>query len=419
VTIGTALIRGANTGISGVEVQVKVSWSGGSGVDACALLLTTDGKVRDDNDFVFYNQPEHSSGAVRLTEAESTSMVVTVDLQRLPADIDRVVVAGSLENQTFDAVPGLLVSVLGGARPLASYAVTDIEPVTAMVFGELYRKGDGWKFRAVGQGWASGLSGLATDFGISVEDESSVVSQAESLRHLQQLVTFAFADDLIEQHEVDEFEETVRTLAVSGPAVEVMRERMNRGLRLSQISQGLLPEVPDSGLFLDADEKVHLDMPAVHIRTYENGSTKRTAGRVVASNRKLRFISTNGHEMHWRVIVELRPEYSTVIVMGTGKHGGAYEVADSEYAAAVLTGILKVSRRTATVTIPAQRDSRAIPHAIKVEVWRRDGGSCVECSAAEYLEFDHVIPWSRGGATSVGNLQLLCRKCNLVKGARI
>ncbi|GAA0914118.1 HNH endonuclease [Virgisporangium aurantiacum] len=80
---------------------------------------------------------------------------------------------------------------------------------------------------------------------------------------------------------------------------------------------------------------------------------------------------------------------------------------------------MKVSRRTATVSIPAQRDSRAIPHHIKVEVWRRDGGACVDCSASEYLEFDHVIPWSRGGASSVGNLQLLCRKCNLAKGARI
>jgi hypothetical protein len=368
---------------------------------------------------VFYNQPEHSCGAVRLAEAGPTSTIVTVDLPRLPADIDRVVVAGSLESGSFDSVPDLCVSVLHGARPLASYPVTDVEPVSAMVFGELYRRGDGWKFRAVGQGWQSGLGGLATDFGISVEDGSSVVSQAESLRHLQQMVTFAFADDLIEQHEVDEFEETVGRLGVDGPAVDAMRDRLNRGLQLARISQGLLPEVPDNDLFLEADEKVHLDTPAVHIRTFENGSTKRTAGRVVASNRKLRFISTNGHELPWSKVVELRPEYATVIVMGTGKHGGAYEVADSEYAAAVLTGILKVSRRTATVTIPAQRDSRAVPHGIKVEVWRRDGGACVECSASEYLEFDHVIPWSRGGATSVANLQLLCRKCNLAKGSRI
>ena len=53
------------------------------------------------------------------------------------------------------------------------------------------------------------------------------------------------------------------------------------------------------------------------------------------------------------------------------------------------------------------------------EVWQRDGGVCVECQGTEYLEFDHVIPFSRGGASSVNNLQLLCRRCNRSKGARI
>jgi len=78
---------------------------------------------------------------------------------------------------------------------------------------------------------------------------------------------------------------------------------------------------------------------------------------------------------------------------------------------------LKIAKRI--VAAPGQRDSRSVPPAIRAEVWRRDGGACVECQATEYLEFDHVIPWSRGGATSVGNLQLLCRRCNLAKGARI
>ncbi|MEU0562014.1 HNH endonuclease signature motif containing protein [Dactylosporangium sp. NPDC006015] len=78
---------------------------------------------------------------------------------------------------------------------------------------------------------------------------------------------------------------------------------------------------------------------------------------------------------------------------------------------------MRKARRTAV--IPAQRDSRSVPAAVRTEVWQRDGGACVECQATEYLEFDHVIPWSRGGATSAGNLQLLCRRCNLKKGARI
>ena len=128
-------------------------------MDACALLLAADDKVRDDNDFVFYNQPEHASGAVKLAEADTTSTVVTVDVPRLPAAINRVLVAGSLESGTFDSVPNLRVTVLNRGQPVAGYVVDDVEPVTAMVFGELYRRGDAWKFRAVGQGWSSGRSG--------------------------------------------------------------------------------------------------------------------------------------------------------------------------------------------------------------------------------------------------------------------
>ncbi|MET7427305.1 HNH endonuclease signature motif containing protein, partial [Dactylosporangium sp. NPDC005555] len=81
------------------------------------------------------------------------------------------------------------------------------------------------------------------------------------------------------------------------------------------------------------------------------------------------------------------------------------------------------SERPDTTTLPRsvvsiQSPCRQTPGyaQVRAEVWRRDGGACVECQATEYLEFDHVIPWSRGGATSAGNLQLLCRRCNLAKG---
>jgi 5-methylcytosine-specific restriction endonuclease McrA len=71
------------------------------------------------------------------------------------------------------------------------------------------------------------------------------------------------------------------------------------------------------------------------------------------------------------------------------------------------------------ILTPGQRDTRSIPQEVKSEVWQRDGGKCVECGDSHYLEFDHIIPLSRGGATSATNLQILCRACNRAKGARI
>jgi len=413
------LVRGGNTVVPDIELHVVVSWQLGTTVDACALLLTEDGKVRNDEDFVFYNEPTHASGCVRLLDEQPQSASVLVKLDRVPATIHRIVIAGSLEKGTFDRVPGLAAELQATATRIR-YEVADIEAVTAMVFGELYRRGGDWKFRAVGQGWASGLGGLATDFGISVEDES-VITQAESLRHLQQVVAFAFADDIIEQHEVDEFEAEVQRLGVTGPAVDAMRARLLRGLELSGISQGRLPVITETMLLLGADEILHLDSPVVYCKRYDGG-TRRSAGRLVATNRKLLFISENGggHEVPLAKVVEMRPEYSTVVIsVSSAKGGGAYEAGDAEHLAAVLSGVLRVSRRTASVAIPTQRDSRAIPQTVKASVWQRDGGACVECRATEYLEFDHVIPWSRGGATSVANLQLLCRRCNQVKGARL
>lgn len=70
--------------------------------------------------------------------------------------------------------------------------------------------------------------------------------------------------------------------------------------------------------------------------------------------------------------------------------------------------------------LPYEQTTRTpIPEAVRSEVWRRDGGRCVMCGSVEQLQFDHIIPVSRGGATSVENLQLLCQQCNLVKGSKI
>ncbi|WP_280389458.1 HNH endonuclease, partial [Nocardia wallacei] len=108
----------------------------------------------------------------------------------------------------------------------------------------------------------------------------------------------------------------------------------------------------------------------------------------------------------------------TASIPATAARGGAdFEVDDAELVAAAMEGALRVAKRLALA--PGRRDRRSIPPEIKAEVWRRDGGRCGECGATHYLEFDHVIPLSRGGATSAANLQILCRACNRTKGSRI
>lgn len=178
----TSLSKGANIAVDSPAVRVVLVWSAGSGVpevDASALLLTSDGRVRDDGDFVFYNQPRHTSGAVRHLgkrsdpggDAGGTSDAVEVDLRSVEPAVERIVLCASADGGTFGRVPGLSLRLLdtGTGTELARFDIT-AGPETALVGGELYRRQGKWKFRAVGQGYATGLAGLATDFGITVDD---------------------------------------------------------------------------------------------------------------------------------------------------------------------------------------------------------------------------------------------------------
>ncbi|WP_199545710.1 VWA domain-containing protein [Streptomyces sp. N35] len=173
--------KGANIPVPAASVRAVLSWAdrpGSPDADVSALLLTSAGRVRDDLDFIFYNQPEHASGAVRYLGTERQPGVVAnsveVQLSRLEAEIERVVLTASADGGTFGQLAELTLRLLdtGTGAELARFE-TEAGSETAFIGGELYLRGGQWKFRAVGQGYTSGLAGLATDFGISVDEEES------------------------------------------------------------------------------------------------------------------------------------------------------------------------------------------------------------------------------------------------------
>ncbi|MFF7246138.1 VWA domain-containing protein [Embleya sp. NPDC008237] len=168
--------KGGNTPVPTAELRAVLTWraAGAPDVDASALLLNAAGKVRTEADFVFYNQPSDAAGAVRHDgKRPAADGLVTdtirVNLAAMPPDVERVVIGASADGGTFGQVPGLalhVVSAQGG--PIAEFDIDEASTETAFLFGEFYLRGGAWKFRAVGQGYASGLTGLATDFGIEV-----------------------------------------------------------------------------------------------------------------------------------------------------------------------------------------------------------------------------------------------------------
>ncbi|MGY1899118.1 TerD family protein [Nocardia gipuzkoensis] len=169
--------KGANVPVPSSSVRIEVGWRAGADApdaDASALLVVS-GKVRSDRDFVFYNQPAHPSGAVRHEGKRPGPIVLDVlsaNLAQVDSQIDGIVIAASTEGDAVGLLDGLFVRVVdaGSGAQLAHFDGIGATSETAVVLGELYRRDGGWKFRAVGQGYASGLAALATDYGIAVDD---------------------------------------------------------------------------------------------------------------------------------------------------------------------------------------------------------------------------------------------------------
>ncbi|MFB9463905.1 TerD family protein [Streptomyces cinereospinus] len=170
--------KGSNVPVPTAALRVEVGRRSGAGVpgtDASALLLV-GGKVRSDADFVFFNQPQHSSGAIRYEGGrEAGGQVIDtllVDLARVEGVVETIVLAASADGGTFAQVPGLYIEVKDAARGtvVARFDSAGATVETAFVLGEFYRRQGAWKFRAVGQGYGTGLEGLATDFGITVDE---------------------------------------------------------------------------------------------------------------------------------------------------------------------------------------------------------------------------------------------------------
>jgi tellurium resistance protein TerD len=150
-------------------------------LDASAIVCNADGKVLSDKHFVFFNNLTTPEGAVQhsgdnLTgEGGGDDEQVKVNLAGLPPEAARVVFPVSIyeadtAGQSFGQVRNAFIRVINQAdeAELARYDLSeDASTETAMVFGELYRNGDEWKFRAVGQGYSAGLTGIARDFGVN------------------------------------------------------------------------------------------------------------------------------------------------------------------------------------------------------------------------------------------------------------
>jgi len=188
-----SLAKGGNVSLSKeapglTSVSIGLGWDARTttgtdfDLDASAIMVDTAGKVLSDKHFIFFNNKTSPDGSVEhagdnLTgQGDGDDETIKVDLSAVPAEVDRIVFPvsvydGEARSQGFGQVRNAFIRVInnaGGAEITRYDLSEDASTETAMLFGELYRNGVEWKFRAVGQGYSTGLSGIARDFGVSV-----------------------------------------------------------------------------------------------------------------------------------------------------------------------------------------------------------------------------------------------------------
>ncbi|MFE6871780.1 TerD family protein [Kitasatospora sp. NPDC057692] len=191
--MSVTLAKGGNVSLTKAapnltQVQIGLGWDARSTTGApfdldASALLCSGGRVLGDEYFVFYNNLKSPEGSVEHTgdnltgDGDGDDEVVLVNLDLVPAQVDKVVFPVSIydaenRSQNFGQVRNAYIRVVNSVdgQEIARYDLTeDASSETAMIFGELYRYAGEWKFRAVGQGYASGLRGIALDFGVNVQ----------------------------------------------------------------------------------------------------------------------------------------------------------------------------------------------------------------------------------------------------------
>ncbi|MFF5359084.1 TerD family protein [Streptomyces scabiei] len=160
--------------------RVAVDVSAPVRLDVSGLLLTADGKVRSDDDFIFYNQPS-GPGVTYRSGGGATPDSITVDTSAVPPGIEKIVVTASPDaaGQTFQGIePTATIRDAANGSVISTFTPPQLGTETALVIVEIYLRNGAWKARAVGQGYANGLAGIATDFGVTVEEPAPAAQPA-------------------------------------------------------------------------------------------------------------------------------------------------------------------------------------------------------------------------------------------------
>jgi hypothetical protein len=250
------------------------------------------------------------------------------------------------------------------------------------------------------------------------KQEAMAFVRGDAVNFVERSLLFASADGSVSDDEEKSIHNLLVGLEIPSNISQPILNRLAYIKQLGNIRKGNLETIKPS-VRLELDELCYLEVLA----TFNKVTAKTVVpiyGRLLATNRKILFLSqAGGTEILHKNIMRVSAQHNGIYLELSVKTGnGFYVVQDPSYTEAVIETVVRIAKRD-ILDYKAERDTRTIPRHVVSAVYQKYQAKCVECGSKTYLELDHIIPLSKGGATSEANLQLLCRGCNQRKGNRI
>jgi hypothetical protein len=249
--------------------------------------------------------------------------------------------------------------------------------------------------------------------------EAANISPDDAITLYRRTVSIVCQDGIVTAEEEKLIDALEYLLQLPKKLTAPLKEQIEMVRELHQLRSGKLPIIRKDGLHLKSTELCHwyssccyqYKTPTRLIELY---------GDLIVTSRRIIFSSPERSiEFSIKKILNIYSGSDGVKLNLTCTRGqGVYLVNDAEKLAAIIEALVRHHNFLMAERLDSAR-CRHIPDDVKVAVWQRDGGRCVKCKAIDYIEFDHIIPFSKGGANTVGNIQLLCRRCNLAKGGEL